>query len=72
MRTHFAGRIAFRMNSEADSFYILEEAGAEKIASAGLFMFKQANNAIEAGYAPLLHNQDVVEMIAIMQKKYII
>lgn len=26
IRTHFAGRMAFRMNTEADSYYILEEA----------------------------------------------
>jgi len=72
VRTHFAWRLAFRMNSEADSFYILEEGGAEKLQSAGLFLFKQANAEIVQWYAPLIHNNDLAEMLAKMKEKYII
>ncbi len=71
VRTHFAGRIAFRMNTEADSYYILEEKWAEKLRSSGMFMFKQADNEIQYWYAPLFHNDELERMVEDMRRKFI-
>jgi DNA segregation ATPase FtsK/SpoIIIE-like protein len=57
IRTHFSGRIWLRMNSEADSFYVLEQAGAEKLPWAGHFLLKTTNNDPTAWYVPLVSKE---------------
>ena len=59
IRTCFAGRMAFRMNTEADSYYILEESGAEKIEGAGHFLLKKAHYPLETGYVPLIDDDAI-------------
>jgi len=61
VRTHFAGNISFRANSEADSHYIIWEPWAEKLQSAGQFLFKKPWQEIQSGYSPLCHNKELVE-----------
>lgn len=70
IRTHFSGRIAFRMNTESDSHYILEAAGAESLTSSGVFLFKSTHNHIEKAYAPLFHNDELAQFVIAMQEKY--
>lgn len=70
IRANFAGRIALRMNSEADSYYILEEAGAEKISGAGVFLVKKAHYALENGYSPMLTEADIQMFVARTRTEY--
>ena len=70
IRANFSGRMAFRMNSEADSFYILEEAGAEKLIGAGRFMIRKAHYALENGYSPMLTEDEIKQTIESMVEKF--
>jgi DNA segregation ATPase FtsK/SpoIIIE, S-DNA-T family len=70
IRTHLSGRIAFRMNTEADSYYILEGSGAEKLEHAGEFLIKRASEEVVQGYAPFLEQDSLVRMVKEMVAKY--
>ncbi len=61
IRTHFSGRIAFRMNSESDSFYILDQWWAEQLESAWRFLYKTADWIIHQWYAPMMTKQLINE-----------
>jgi len=61
IRTHFSGRVAFRMNSEADSFYMLDQWWAEQLESAWRFLYKTADWIIHTWYAPMMSKEHIKE-----------
>lgn len=63
IRTHFAGRMAFRMNTEADSIYIIEESWAHNLPSAGMFLLKKASQDIIHWYVPLITNSNIDKLL---------
>jgi DNA segregation ATPase FtsK/SpoIIIE-like protein len=70
IKSNIAGRISFRVNSSSDSYYILEEEGAEKIKHAGIFLMKANDEEVKEAYAPLFHGYDFEKSIKIAQEKW--
>jgi DNA segregation ATPase FtsK/SpoIIIE-like protein len=63
LRANLSGKVALRMYSEADSHYLLEEPGAEKITEPGVFLLKRGSNTPIRGYAPLIHKEDIEKLV---------
>lgn len=70
IRANFSGRISFRVNSEADSFYILEQPGADKIEHAGVYRIKANDQPVFEAYAPLFHGPDFEDIVKAAQDKW--
>ena len=70
LRANLSGKIALRMFSEADSHYLLEESGAEKITEPGIFLLKRGSHMPIKGYSPLIHKEDIEMLLQLATKTF--
>ena len=70
LKANFGGKMAFRVHTEADSNFILENSGAENLAQAGMYLLRKLHHIIEKGYAPLIDRKTIQQLMKKNIKTY--